>query len=95
MTCPTERVSGPCISLKMGRSHSSRRLAGVRGGVGGGETLRASAEFGRDGQSGLGPGRSNMHLAPMVEAVEGGTRGLFIRYFLKYLGCAGSPDPGS
>lgn len=44
--------------INMGRSHSSRRLAGVRGGVGGGETLRASAEFGRDGQSGLGPGRS-------------------------------------
>lgn len=44
--------------INLGRSHSFRRLAGVRGGVGGGETLRASAEFGRDGQpvshSGLG-----------------------------------------
>lgn len=60
--------------INMGRSHSSRRLAGVRGGVGGGETLRASAEFGRDGQSvWSGPGRAicTLALAPVVEAVDG------------------------
>lgn len=81
MTCPTERVSGPCISINMGRSHSLRRLAGVRGGVGGGETLRASAEFGRDGQSESGPPvGAYAPGTPMAEAVEGrgGTRGLLV-----------------
>lgn len=66
--------------MNMGRSHSSRRLAGVRGGVGGGETLRAGAEFGRDGQLWPGPSPGICTLAPVVdEAVEEGTRaGLFV-----------------
>jgi hypothetical protein len=54
MTCPAERMSGPCISLikrTWDESQSSRRLAGARGGVGGGETFVAEClKFGRDGQ---------------------------------------------
>lgn len=109
MTCPAELVSGPCISSTWDESHSStlcRRLAGVRRGVGGGETLRVNClKFGRDTQYSVVSlvwARAHWLGTPVVEAVEGGPEGarhssvcfVFVDGMCVHH-VAGSPDPGS